>query len=65
MAKKKIEIRKPQYVVAKETKDAGVKAVSGIGMPLFFRLLMFSAYACSGIAILTIWHAFQKLSVHS
>ena len=60
--KMKIEIRKPQYLAAKEL-SAGVQAkTGGAGTPFFFRLLMVSTYILSGLAI---WYVYQKFSTNS
>ncbi len=58
----KIEIRKPQYLAAKES-VAEVKEEKGEeGTPFFFRLLLTATYVFSGLAI---WFVYQKYSAHS
>lgn len=59
MSKIKIEIRKPQYLAAK---DPGGKAGGEGGKkakPFFFQLLLIATYILSGIAI---WYVYQKLA---
>ena len=61
VSKMKIEIRKPQYLAAKES-VAEVKAETGEkGTPFFFRLLLAATYILSGLAI---WFVYQKYSAH-
>ena len=62
MSKIKIEIRKPQYLAAKEpteevSEETGVKKT-----PFFFQLLLISTYILSALAI---WYVYQKYSAHS
>lgn len=65
MSKMKIEIRKPQYLAAKEP-NIEVKEVQeskgGKKTPFFFRLLLIATYMLSGLAI---WYVYQKYSAHS
>ena len=62
MSKMKIEIRKPQYLAAKES-VAEVKEETGEKRtPFFLRLLLVATYMLSGLAI---WYVYQKYSVHS
>ncbi|MFA5167431.1 MAG: hypothetical protein WC530_02735 [Candidatus Omnitrophota bacterium] len=61
MSKMKIEIRKPQYLAAKEAGAEVKKETSGKKMPLFFRLLLVATYMLSGLAI---WCVYQKYSAH-
>lgn len=62
MPKIKIEIRKPQYLAAKES-DSDVKVETGKKKtPFFFRLLLVATYVLSGLAI---WFVYQKYSAHS
>lgn len=58
----KIEIRKPQYLVAKESGASGPKPVEKKKTPFFFHLLLFATYVLSGLAI---WYVYQKFSAHS
>ena len=58
----KIEIRKPQYLVAKESGTGVPKAVERKKTPFFFQFLLFATYALSGLAI---WYVYQKFSAHS
>ena len=60
MSKMKIEIRKPQYLAAKEASAAEGEAVGRKGTPFFFRLLLVSTYILSGLAI---WYVYQKFSM--
>lgn len=60
MSKIKIEIRKPQYLAAKEP-VAEVKGETGEKRtPFFFRFLLAATYMLSGLAI---WYVYQKYSV--
>ena len=62
VSKIKIEIRKPQYLAAKES-VAGVKEETGEKRtPFFFRLLLVATYMLSGLAI---WYVYQKFSTNS
>jgi hypothetical protein len=62
VSKMKIEIRKPQYLAAKES-VADVKEEKGEKRtPFFFRLLLLATYILSGLAI---WYVYQKYSAHS
>jgi len=62
VSKMKIEIRKPQYLAAKES-VAGVKEETrGKKTPFFFQLLMVATYILSGLAI---WCVYQRFSAHS
>jgi len=58
----KIEIRKPQYLAAKETSAVDKKEVGEKRTPFFFRLLLISTYILSGLAI---WYVYQKFAMHS
>ncbi len=58
----KIEIRKPQYLAAKESAgSAAPKATGRKRTPVFFRLLLASTYVLSGLAI---WYVYQKFTAH-
>ncbi|MFA7255445.1 MAG: hypothetical protein WC133_05045 [Candidatus Omnitrophota bacterium] len=60
MSKMKIEIRKPQYLAAKEF-SAEAKAETGERRtPFFFRLLLVATYVLSGLAI---WYVYQRYSI--
>ena len=61
MSKMKIEIRKPQYLAAKETEAGVSKITPKKKTPVFFRLLLVSTYVLSGLAI---WYVYQKVSAH-
>ena len=62
VSKMKIEIRKPQYLAAKES-IAEVKEEKTRGRtPFFYRLLLVATYILSGLAI---WYVYQKYSAHS
>ena len=58
----KIEIRKPQYLAAKEAGANDKEDIGGKKPPFFFRLLLVSSYVLSGLAI---WYVYQKYSVQS
>ena len=61
MTKIKIEIRKPQYLNAKEP-GLEVKAeTNGKKTPFIFRLLLVATYVLSGLVI---WFVYQKFSAH-
>lgn len=65
VSKIKIEIRKPQYLAAKEVAAPGkekVEAAEGKKTPFFFRLLLVLTYVLSALAI---WYVYQKFSAHS
>ena len=62
MSKIKIEIRKPQYLAAKESGAEGKEETGGKRAPFFFRLLLVATYMLSGLAI---WYVYQKYSAHS
>ncbi len=62
MSKMKIEIRKPQYLSAKEAGASVSKSVVRSKTPVFFRLLLASSYVLS---VLAIWYVYQKISAHS
>ena len=62
VSKMKIEIRKPQYLAAKEPAAEAKKSTDGKKTPFFFRLLIVATYMLSG---LTIWYVYQKFSTHS
>ncbi|MFA5159508.1 MAG: hypothetical protein WC484_03270 [Candidatus Omnitrophota bacterium] len=57
MSKMKIEIRKPQYLAAKESGVEVKEKTSRKRMPIFFRLLLVATYMLSGLAI---WYVYQK-----
>lgn len=62
MSKIKIEIRKPQYLVAKEAAvEAKGKANEKKATP-FFHLLLAATYVLSALAI---WFVYQRYSSHS
>jgi hypothetical protein len=58
----KIEIRKPQYLAAKESGAEVREETGGKKTPLFFRLLLIATYILSAMAI---WYVYQKYSAHS
>ena len=58
----KIEIRKPQYLAAKESSAEIKEETGGKRTPFFFRLLLAATYILSGLAI---WFVYQKYSAHS
>jgi len=60
--KMKIEIRKPQYLSAKESSPEAKKEAARGKKPFFFRLLLAATYMLSGLAI---WYVYQKVSAHS
>ena len=62
VSKMKIEIRKPQYLAAKESGAEVKKETGGKRTPFFFRLLLAATYMLSGLAI---WYVYQKYSAHS
>ena len=62
MPKIKIEIRKPQYLAAKESVAAAKEEAGEKGTPFFFRFLLAATYILSGVAI---WFVYQKYSAHS
>ena len=62
MSKMKIEIRKPQYLAAKEPVAEIKEETGGERTPFFFRLLLVSTYVLSGLAI---WYVYQRYSAHS
>ena len=62
MSKMKIEIRKPQYLAAKESAAEVREEVGEKKTPFFFRLLLLATYILSGLAI---WYVYQKYSAHS
>ncbi len=62
MPKMKIEIRKPQYLAAKEPVAEVKEETAGGKSPFFFRLLLAATYILSGLAI---WFVYQKYSMHS
>ena len=58
MAKIKIEVRKPQYVVGKQkAAPEGPGRVAG-RMPFFFQVLLLATYACSALAL---WFVFLRI----
>ncbi len=61
MPKMKIEIRKPQYLAAKEPAEEVHEETGEKRTPFFFRLLLFATYILSGLAI---WYVYQKYSAH-
>ena len=62
MSKMKIEIRKPQYLTAKESVSETKEETGGEPAPFFFRLLLVATYVLSALAI---WYVYQKYSAHS
>lgn len=62
MSKMKIEIRKPQYLDAKESSAEAQQEMGGKPPSVFFRLLLTATYILSGLAI---WYVYQKYSVRS
>ncbi len=62
VSKMKIEIRKPQYLAAKESVAEVKEEAGGKKTPFFFRLLLVATYMLSGLAI---WYVYQKYSAHS
>jgi len=62
VSKMKIEIRKPQYLAAKESMVAVKKETVKKSQPFFFRLLLTATYILSGLAI---WYVFQRYSAQS
>jgi len=63
VAKIKIDIKKPQYLIAKETKEATEKRMNYANkLPFFFRMLLVSSYLLSCIAI---WYVYQKFNMPS
>lgn len=62
MPKMKIEIRKPQYLAAKESGVELKKETGRKKTPFFFRLLLAATYVLSGLAI---WFVYQRYSAHS
>ena len=62
MSKIKIEIRKPQYLAAKEPVEEAKEGTDGKRTPFFFRLLLAATYMLSGLAI---WYVYQRYSAHS
>jgi hypothetical protein len=64
VSKMKIEIRKPQYLAAKESVEEVKKEEKAEKKktPFFFRLLLLATYMLSGLAI---WYVYQKYSAHS
>lgn len=61
MPKMKIEIRKPQYLAAKEPEGEVEEETSAKRTPFFYRLLVFGTYALSGMAI---WYVYQRYNAH-
>ena len=62
VSKIKIEIRKPQYLAAKESSgEIKKETTGGKKTPFGFRLLLVATYMLSGLAI---WFVFQKFSAH-
>lgn len=57
----KIEIRKPQYLSAKDIKGAARGGGGGQKTPFFFKLLLAATYVLSGLAI---WYVYQKFAAH-
>jgi hypothetical protein len=62
VSKMKIEVRKPQYLAARELSVGAQAKTGGDKAPFFFRLLLISTYVLSGLAI---WYVFQKFSTNS
>lgn len=61
MSKIKIEIRKPQYLAAKESGAAVKDPREGNETPFVFRLLLVATYILSGLAI---WYVFQRFTAN-
>lgn len=57
----KIEIRKPQYLAAKEPVTEVKEKKIEKSTPFFFRFLLLATYILSGLAI---WYVYQKYSAH-
>jgi hypothetical protein len=62
VSKMKIEIRKPQYLAAKESSGEVNEGAAEKKTPFFFRLLLAATYMLSGLAI---WYVYQKFSAQS
>ncbi len=62
VSKMKIEIRKPQYLAAKEPVEEVKEEATEKKTPFFFRLLLLATYILSGLAI---WYVYQKYSAQS
>ncbi len=62
VSKMKIEIRKPQYLAAKEMHEGANDEPGESRTPFFFRLLLVSTYILSGLAV---WYVYQKFSINS
>lgn len=60
MAKRKIELRKPQYILAKEVKTFTGAPEPKQKLSFAFRVLLFSSYVLSVFAI---WHVYQKFAI--
>ncbi len=58
----KNEIRKPQYLAAKESNEGVHEEPGEKRTPFFFRLLLVATYVLSGLAV---WYVYQKFSVNS
>jgi len=62
VSKMKIEIRRPQYLAAKESSAEAKEETGEKKTPFFFRLLLAATYMLSGLAI---WYVYQKFSAQS
>ena len=62
VSKMKIEIRKPQYLDAKEPVAEVKEETRGKKPSSFFQLLLAATYILSGLAI---WYVYQKYSARS
>ena len=60
--KMKIEIRKPQYLAAKESNEGVNEEPREKKASFFFRLLLTATYVLSGLAV---WYVYQKFSANS
>jgi len=60
--KKKIELKKPQYLVSKEIKAMEEVQKTGGKLPLFFSFLLLCSFLLSGLAL---WFVYQRYSAHS
>jgi hypothetical protein len=59
VSKIKIEIRKPQYLAAKESGEGFTEETREKKTPFFFRLLLAATYVLSGLAV---WYVYQRFS---
>jgi hypothetical protein len=61
VTKIKIEIRKPQYLNAKDLGSEVKTETDAEKTPFIFRLLLIATYVLSGLVI---WFVYQKFSAH-